>query len=62
MRESGVVSRLTKASENEIANVVTLLLGISIGGGILGDIIAAFVGAVILLLVLRAIRGGRRRR
>jgi oxaloacetate decarboxylase beta subunit len=31
MRESGVVNRLTKASENEIANVVTLLLGISIG-------------------------------
>jgi oxaloacetate decarboxylase beta subunit len=32
MKESGVVSRLTKASENEIANVVTLLLGLSIGG------------------------------
>ena len=32
MRESGVVSRLCKASENEIANVVTLFLGISIGG------------------------------
>lgn len=32
MRESGVVGRLTKASENEIANVVTLFLGISIGG------------------------------
>jgi oxaloacetate decarboxylase beta subunit len=31
MRESGAVSRLTKASENEIANIVTLLLGISIG-------------------------------
>ncbi len=31
MRESGVVSRLAKAAENEIANVVTLLLGISIG-------------------------------
>jgi len=31
MKESGVVGRLTKASENEIANVVTLLLGISIG-------------------------------
>jgi oxaloacetate decarboxylase beta subunit len=31
MKESGVVSRLTKASENEIANVVTLFLGISIG-------------------------------
>jgi sodium ion-translocating decarboxylase beta subunit len=31
MKESGVVSRLSKASENEIANVVTLFLGISIG-------------------------------
>ena len=32
MRESGVVARLTKASENEIANVVTLFLGLAIGG------------------------------
>jgi oxaloacetate decarboxylase beta subunit len=31
MKESGVVGRLSKASENEIANVVTLFLGISIG-------------------------------
>jgi oxaloacetate decarboxylase beta subunit len=31
MRESGVVARLTKASENEIANVATLFLGIAIG-------------------------------
>jgi oxaloacetate decarboxylase beta subunit len=31
MRESGVVERLKSASENEIANVVTLLLGLSIG-------------------------------
>jgi sodium ion-translocating decarboxylase beta subunit len=31
MKECGVVSRLTRASENEIANIVTLLLGISIG-------------------------------
>jgi carboxybiotin decarboxylase len=31
MKESGAVKRLTHASENEIANVVTLLLGISIG-------------------------------
>jgi oxaloacetate decarboxylase beta subunit len=31
MKECGVVSRLSKASENEIANVVTLFLGISIG-------------------------------
>jgi sodium ion-translocating decarboxylase beta subunit len=31
MKECGVVSRLTKASENEIANIVTLLLGLAIG-------------------------------
>lgn len=32
------------------------LLNISIGGGILSDIIVSFIGAVILLLILRAIR------
>jgi carboxybiotin decarboxylase len=32
IKESGVVSRLTSASENEIANVVTLFLGLAIGG------------------------------
>ncbi len=37
MRESGVVARLTKASENEIANVVTLFLGISIGATMDGE-------------------------
>ncbi len=31
LRESGVVERLRHASENEITNVVTLLLGLSIG-------------------------------
>ncbi len=31
LKESGVLERLKKASENEIANIVTLLLGISIG-------------------------------
>jgi len=32
MKESGVVSRLAGASENEIANIVTLFLGLAIGG------------------------------
>lgn len=32
LKMSGVVSRLTKASENEIANVSTLFLGLAIGG------------------------------
>jgi oxaloacetate decarboxylase beta subunit len=37
MKECGVVSRLTRASENEIANIVTLLLGISIGATMGGE-------------------------
>ncbi len=36
MKESGVVSRLTGASENEIANIVTLFLGLAIGGTMKG--------------------------
>ncbi len=35
------------------------LLGIGIGLGIIGDIIVAFIGAVILLLIVRAVRGRR---
>jgi oxaloacetate decarboxylase beta subunit len=38
LKECAVVSRLTKASENEIANVVTLFLGISIGATMDGRI------------------------
>jgi oxaloacetate decarboxylase beta subunit len=37
MKESGVVARLTRASENEIANVVTLMLGLAIGATMEGD-------------------------
>ncbi len=32
LKESGAVTRLTNASENEIANIVTLFLGLAIGG------------------------------
>jgi oxaloacetate decarboxylase beta subunit len=38
MKESGVVPRLAKAAENEIANIVTLLLGISIGATMSGPV------------------------
>jgi oxaloacetate decarboxylase beta subunit len=38
MRECGVVGRLTRASENEIANIVTLLLGIAIGATMNGKV------------------------
>jgi carboxybiotin decarboxylase len=48
MKESGVVSRLTKASENEIANVVTLFLGLSIGATMAGG---AFLKAQTLIIL-----------
>jgi sodium ion-translocating decarboxylase beta subunit len=48
MRESGVVSRLTKASENEIANVVTLFLGLCIGATMSG---AAFLRPQTLIVL-----------
>lgn len=32
LRESGVVDRLAKSAQNELANLVTLLIGITIGG------------------------------
>lgn len=48
MRESGVVARLTKASENEIANVVTLFLGLAIGATMSG---VAFIKAQTLIIL-----------
>ena len=36
MKESGAVERLTKASSNEIANAVTLFLGLAIGSTMVG--------------------------
>lgn len=48
MKESGVVARLTKASENEIANVVTLLLGLAIGATMDG---AAFLKPQTLMVL-----------
>lgn len=48
MRESGVVERLTKASENEIANVTTLFLGLAIGCTMSG---VAFIKAQTLIIL-----------
>ena len=55
MRECGVVSRLTKASENEIANIVTLLLGISIGATMDGKVFLTSQTLIILALGFVAI-------
>lgn len=37
LKESGVVDRLVKSAQNEISNVTTLLLGVTIGGTMLAD-------------------------
>ncbi|MCX8021938.1 MAG: sodium ion-translocating decarboxylase subunit beta [Syntrophorhabdaceae bacterium] len=55
MKESGVVSRLTKAAENEISNIVTLLLGISIGATMSGPVFFKPQTLIILCLGLLAI-------
>ena len=55
MKECGVVSRLAKASENEIANIVTLLLGISIGATMDGKVFLTPQTLIILGLGFLAI-------
>lgn len=55
MKESGVVPRLTGASENEIANVVTLLLGLAIGGTMEGHVFLKSQTLVIFMLGFVAI-------
>ncbi len=37
IRESGVLDRLSKAAQNELANLVTLLLGVTIGSSMTAD-------------------------
>ncbi|MCX5813830.1 MAG: sodium ion-translocating decarboxylase subunit beta [Proteobacteria bacterium] len=55
MKESGAVARLTKASENEIANIVTLFLGLSIGATMNGPLFVKPTTLIILALGLLAI-------
>ncbi|HPU30350.1 MAG TPA: sodium ion-translocating decarboxylase subunit beta [Syntrophorhabdaceae bacterium] len=55
MRESGAVERLTKVSQNEIANIVTLLLGISVGATMDGKVFVQPTTIIILTLGLIAI-------
>jgi sodium ion-translocating decarboxylase beta subunit len=54
MRESGVVDRLVKSASNEIANVTTLLLGLTIGATMVGSSFANMQTLVILALGILA--------
>ena len=55
LKESGVVGRLKQASEHEIANIVTLLLGLSIGATMQAEKFLKFETLLILVLGLVAI-------
>ena len=54
LKESGVVRRLAKSAENEIANVTTLLLGVVIGGTMGADSFLVFDTLVVFGLGLVA--------
>jgi carboxybiotin decarboxylase len=50
LKEAGVVERLSNAAQNELANIVTLLLGITIGGTMVADkFLTLDVGKIMLL-------------
>ncbi len=55
MKESGVVPRLANTASNELANIVTLLLGISIGATMSGPVFVQTTTLIILALGLLAI-------
>lgn len=54
IRESGVLERLSNAAQNELANLVTLLLGITIGSTMLADNFLTKQTIMILLMGLVA--------
>jgi carboxybiotin decarboxylase len=55
MKECGVVERLKQASENEITNIVTLLLGLSIGATMEAEKFLRVETIIVLILGLIAI-------
>jgi len=50
LKVTGVVERLASAAENEIANIVTLLLGLSIGATMVGEVFLTYKTLLIFLL------------
>ena len=49
-RESGVVDRLVKTSSNELINIVTILLGVSVGATAIGTTFLSFATIKIIIL------------
>jgi len=58
MRESGVVQRLANAASNELINIVTIFLGISVGATMVANTFLTFETIAIILLGLAAFAVG----
>jgi sodium ion-translocating decarboxylase beta subunit len=54
MRESGVVDRLVKTASNELANIATIFLGLTIGATMVGESFANVETLIILILGILA--------
>lgn len=54
MRESGVVERLSRSAQNEIANVTTIFLGLAIGSTMTGESFVRYDTVLILAIGLLA--------
>ncbi|QAA76287.1 MAG: Oxaloacetate decarboxylase beta chain [Candidatus Bipolaricaulis sibiricus] len=54
LKESGVVERLSRAAQNELINVVTLLLGLSVGSKLSAELFLRAETLIILVLGLAA--------
>lgn len=57
LREVGIVERLAKSAQNELSNVVTLLLGISIGGTMVAEKFLNITTLIVLALGIFAFVG-----
>ena len=58
MRESGVVERLSKTVQNELMNIVTILLGISVGATATAETFLNFQTLAIILIGVLAFSAG----
>ena len=57
IKESGVLEKLVKSAQNELANIVTLLLGISVGATMRGENFLQVETLLIMILGLIAFIG-----
>lgn len=57
IKECGVLEKLCKSAQNELANIVTLLLGISVGGTMVAETFLQFQTLLIMILGLIAFIG-----